>query len=152
MAPRFRPVALRPHLSAGLPKISDFNMPNKLRRNKRGGSRNLATNVSKPFREPDSVKDVLARLTPTLTRVSKQASRQSHWRTWLAAHLPADLTSRLSGVVEREGTLVIFAESAAWSARLRYAVLDLETQIKAAGPGIQQVTVRVLPKAGSSTT
>jgi len=38
MAPRFRPVALRPRLSAGLPKISHFNMPNMARRNKRDGS------------------------------------------------------------------------------------------------------------------
>jgi hypothetical protein len=131
-----------------LPKSSDFNMPNKLRRNKRSGSRHMATGVSKMFRNPDSVKDVLARPTPTLTRVSNQTTRQNHWKTWLAAHLPADLTTRLSGVVEREGTLVIFAESAAWSARLRYAVLELEPEIKAAGSGIQQVSVRVLPKAG----
>jgi hypothetical protein len=147
MAPRFRPVALRPHLSAGLPKISNFNMPNKLHRNKRRGSRNLATNVSKPFRSPDSVKDVLSRATPALTRVSDQASRQRYWRAWLAQHVPAELTERLSGVVERDDTLVIFAESAAWSARLRYVIQELEGQIKQAGPTIQHVSVRVMPKA-----
>jgi hypothetical protein len=129
-----------------LPKISHFNMPNKLHRNKRGGSRHLATNVSNPFRKPHSVKDVLARPTPTLTRVSNQADRQNHWKTWLTAHLPPDLTTRLSGVVEREGTLVVFAESAAWCARLRYAVVELEAEIKAAGPEVQQVSVRVLPR------
>jgi hypothetical protein len=147
MAPRFRPVALRPHLSAGLPKISNFNMPNKLRRNKRGGSRISATNVSKPFRKPDSVKQILGRLTPTLTRVSDQASRQDYWKTWLAGHLPGELTARLSGVVEREDTLVIFAESAAWSARLRYVIQELEARIKEARPTIQHVSVRVMPKA-----
>jgi hypothetical protein len=140
-------VALRPHLSAGLPKISEFNMPNKLRRDKRGGSRNSATNVSKTFRSPDSVKAVLGRSTPTLTRVSDQASRQSFWRQWLAQNLPAELTPRLSGVVEREQTLVIFAESAAWSARLRYVMQELEARIKLAQPTIQQVSVRVMPKA-----
>ena len=147
MAPRFRPVALRPRLSAGLPKISNFNMPNKLRRNKRGGSRNLATNVSKPFRTPYSVKEVLDRSSPTLTRVSEQAHRQNYWKNWLAQHLPAELTARLSGVVERENTLVIFAESAAWSARLRYVMQDLEPRIKQAQPSIQHVSVRVMPKA-----
>jgi hypothetical protein len=147
MAPRFRPVALRPHLSAGLPKISNFNMPNKLHRNKRGGSRKLATSVSKPFRTPHSVKEVLARATPALTRVSDQASRQSYWQQWLAKHVPAELTARLSGVVEREDTLVIFAESAAWSARLRYVMQELEAQIKQARPTIQHVSVRVMPRA-----
>jgi hypothetical protein len=108
----------------------------------------MATSVAKPFRKPDSVKDVLARSTPTLTRVSNQAERQKHWKTWLGAHLPAALITRLSGVVEREGALVIFAESAAWSARLRFAILELEAAIRAEAPEIQQIIVRVLPKAG----
>jgi Dna[CI] antecedent, DciA len=147
MAPRFRPVALRPHLSAGLPKISNFNMPNKLHRNKRRGSRNPATNVSKPFRTPHSVKEVLGRATPALTRLTDQASRQGFWKHWLAQHVPAELAARLSGVVERDDTLVIFAESAAWSARLRYVIQELESQIKQAAPTIQHVSVRVMPKA-----
>jgi hypothetical protein len=147
MAPRFRPVALRPHLSAGLPKISNFNMPNKLHRNKRNGSRKMATNVSKPFRTPHSVKEVLGRATPTLTRLTDQASRQGYWKQWLAQHVPADLTARLSGVVERDDTLVIFAESAVWSARLRYVMQELEAAIKLARPTIQHVSVRVMPKA-----
>jgi hypothetical protein len=122
-------------------------MPNKLRRDKRGGTRNPATSVSKPFRRPDSVKEVLGRASPTLTRVSDQAGRQSHWKQWLAQQLPGDLTARLSGVVEREDTLVIFAESAAWAARLRYLMQELEPQIKQARPTIQHVSVRVMPKA-----
>jgi hypothetical protein len=146
MAPRFRPVALRPRLSAGLPKFSYFNMPNKLRRHKRGGSRIQPIETAETARKPDSVKDLLARLTPTLTQVSKQTSRQAYWRQWLTEHLPPDLVARLSGVVERQGTLVVFAESAAWSARLRYAVQELEPQIKTCGPGIQSITVRVLPR------
>ena len=122
-------------------------MPNKLHRNKRGGTRNSATSVSKPFRRPDSVKDVLSRLTPTLTRVSDQAVRQDFWKQWLSQHLPSELTPKLSGVVERDNTLVIFAESAAWSARLRYVMQELEPEIKQVQPTIQQVSVRVMPKA-----
>lgn len=121
-------------------------MPNKLRRDKRGGTRKSATSVSKPFRQPDSVKQVLDRLTPTLTRVSEQASRQAFWKQWLAQHLPSELTPRLSGVVERDDTLVIFAESAAWSARLRYVMQELAPEIKQAQPTIQQVSVRVMPR------
>jgi hypothetical protein len=129
-----------------LPQISKINMPNKLRRDKRSGTRNSPTNVSKPFRTPDSVKAVLGRSTPTLTRVSDQASRQAFWKQWLAQHLPSELTQRLSGVVERDDALVIFAESAAWSARLRYVMQELQPQIKQAQPTIQQVSVRVMPR------
>ena len=122
-------------------------MPNKLRRDKRGGTRKSATNVSKPFRSPDSVKEVLGRLTPTLTRVSDQAAPSDLLETVARATSARRADTRLSGVVERDDTLVIFAESAAWSARLRYVMQELEAQIKQAQPTIQHVSVRVMPKA-----
>src|SRR5215475_2030168 len=112
-------------------------MPNKLRRDKRGGTRDLATSVSKPFRKPHSVKEVLGRASPTLTRLQIQADRQSFWTEWLTQQLPAELTSRLSGVVERDDTLVIFTESAAWSARLRYLMQELQGLVKQTQPTIQ---------------
>jgi len=92
-----------------------------------------------------SVKDLLARGAPGLTRITDQAARQSFWSRWLSAHLPAQIFARISGVSERDGTLVIFAETAAWSARLRYAVLELEPDIRAADPAVSAIEVRVLP-------
>ena len=106
----------------------------------------MATDRSNPARRPDSVKDLLAHLTPALTRVADQSARQRFWRAFLEERLPPALLPRLSGIVERDDTLVIFAESAAWSARLRYVVQELEAQIRDQEPGIQQVQVRVLPK------
>jgi hypothetical protein len=95
----------------------------------------------------DSVKELLARTVPTLTRVTDQAARQKSWRGWLERHLPAEIVGKLSGVVERDGTLVLFAESSAWSARLRYAVQEIEAQLRQAHPQIAAVSVRVLPRA-----
>ena len=83
---------------------------------------------------------------PLLKRVTDQASRQQFWQSWLGGHIPAALHARISGLIERDGTLVIFAESAAWSARLRYAVLELESDIRAADPGLTAIRVRVLPR------
>jgi len=94
-----------------------------------------------------SVKDLLARRMPALTRVTAQAARQNFWNCWLSARLPAELRPKVSGVAERAGTLVIFAETAAWSARLRYAVLELECEIRAADPGLTDIAVRVMPRS-----
>jgi hypothetical protein len=55
--------------------------------------------------------------------------------------------ARISGIAEREGRLVIFAETAAWSARLRYAILELEREIRAADPALIDIEVRVLPRS-----
>ena len=79
-------------------------------------------------------------------RVTQQAARASFWNEWLSLHLPAELRSHISGVIERDGTLVICAESAAWSARLRYSMSELEPQILAAAADLTAVQVRVLPR------
>jgi hypothetical protein len=121
-------------------------MPNMARRNKRGGSRIQASTASRPSNQTDSVKDLLAKLTPGLMRVSDQTQRQDFWRNWLDKKLPLEIRGKLTGVVEREGTLVIFAESPAWSARLRFAVQEIESEILSAKPGINTVTIRVLPR------
>jgi hypothetical protein len=125
-------------------------MPNMAQRNKRDGSRNRNTSGSRPSNQTDSVKDLLAKLTPNLKRVTEQVHRQDFWRDWLDAHLTAEIAGKLTGVVERDGTLVIFAESPAWSARLRFYVHEIEAQILAAKPGITAVTVRVLPRGARS--
>jgi len=94
-----------------------------------------------------SVKDLLARNLPGLTRVTAQAARQNYWSCWLSERLPAELRSKVSGVTELGGTLVIFAATAAWSARLRYAVLELEREIRTADPELTDIEVRVLPRS-----
>ena len=94
-----------------------------------------------------SVKDLLARRAPALTRITAQTTRQNFWSCWLSERLPPELRAKVSGVNESTGILVIFAETAAWSARLRYAVLELEQEIRAADPALTDIVVRVLPRS-----
>jgi hypothetical protein len=82
-----------------------------------------------------------------LTRVTDQAARRGFWSGWLCRHLPTEIGVRICGVIERDGTLVIFAASAAWCARLRYAVQELEPQIRAAAPQLTTIAVRVQPRS-----
>ena len=139
-----RRLRLRP--AAGLLKQLAGNMPKIMSRNKRGKApvRSRTGPTSAPLH---SVKELLARRGPALTRVTAQASRQNFWKCWLSTHLAPDICPRISGVTERDGTLVIFAETAAWSARLRYAILELEREIRAADPALTDIEVRVLPRS-----
>jgi len=82
-----------------------------------------------------------------LTQVTDQATRQRFWSDWLCHHLPTEFGARICGVVERDGTLVIFAASAAWCARLRYALQELDPQIRAAAPQLTAIAVRVQPRS-----
>jgi hypothetical protein len=120
-------------------------MPKKMSRDKRGKAP-MRSRTSPVSLKADSVKELLARRAPALTQITQQAARQNFWNHWLSIHLPAELRPRISGVTERDGTLVIFAETAAWSARLRFAVLELEPDMRAATPQLSRIQVRVLPR------
>ena len=101
---------------------------------------------SKPH-STHSVKDLLARAVPILSQAADQSARQAFWRPWLESHLPPELPPKITGITERDGHLVVFADSPAWSARLRYALQELQPQIQEAAPDINEVTVRVMPRS-----
>jgi hypothetical protein len=125
-------------------------MPNKTGTNKkrRAATGRRPARISRPA---DSVKALLER-SPTLDAIAVQVARQRHWQRWLAEHLPAALLPYVTGVVERDAALVIFAASAAWGVRLRYALAEVEPELRAASPALDRVVVRVLPaKAGTLT-
>jgi predicted nucleic acid-binding Zn ribbon protein len=130
-------------------------MPNKSRPHKRNDLKLTARSPRSVSRRgvsgsgsqsPHSVKDLLARSVPVLSQAADQSARQAFWRPWLETHLPPGLGPRITGITERDGTLVVFADSPAWSARLRYALQELQGQIREAQPDIREVTVRVMPR------
>lgn len=116
-------------------------MPKFNQSNKQGGR----TAVTKPS-APRSVADLLARGPAVLSQISDQSSKQAFWQSWLSEHLPDPLATHVTGTVERDGALTFFAESAAWAARLRYALRELEPQIKATDESITTVIARVMPR------
>jgi len=93
-----------------------------------------------------SVKDLLARQVPALQRLSAHAAQQDFWNAWFAQHLPAQLRARVCGVAEHDATLVVYAQSAAWAARLRFALLERQSALEAAARAIEKLEVRVLPR------
>jgi hypothetical protein len=132
-------------------------MPNKSRLHKRNNLKLTARSPRSVSRRgvsgsgsqsPHSVKDLLARSVPVLSQAADQSARQAFWRPWLRTHLAPELAPRISGIAERDGTLVVFADSPAWSARLRFALQELRSQIREAQPDIRDVTVRVMPRTG----
>jgi predicted nucleic acid-binding Zn ribbon protein len=123
--------------------------PNKRSVPKRA-SRPPRNRASSPSRPPaaHSVKDLLARAVPVLSQAADQTARQAFWRRWLQERIPAELYPKITAITERDGSLVVFADSPAWSARLRYALQELHARIREADPDIEEVCVRVMPRPG----
>jgi len=100
-----------------------------------------------PVRAPESVKALLSRISRNVvTPVAEQRQAQQGWREWLKNRLPAHIETHVTGVVEREGTLTVFAESAAWSARVRIEMAELEAQVRERSADIGKLVVKVMPR------
>jgi hypothetical protein len=105
---------------------------------------------SNRVKKPIGIKDLLGRSAPLQQAIARQADRGVFWREFLAQRLPAELAAQVTQVVERDGTLSVYAASAAWSARLRFAIAEHWPAAQQAAPGLKRWSVRVQPAAAST--
>jgi hypothetical protein len=117
--------------------------------NSRLDSRATPTRRPQSRNRLDSVKDLLQRSTPVLAGLQREALRQRDWLQWVRRELPEELATHVTGVTEQGGALVIFAESAVWGVRLRYAVPQLLAVISAQQADIAGVRIRVVPRGAA---
>ncbi len=96
-------------------------------------------------RKPTNVKDLIQSTTLLRNAAAQFYDAQRQWQDFLASRLDAALFARIAGIGAAPRRLTIYAESSAWSARLRYALADLEPAIRARDPSITCVEVRVRP-------
>src|SRR5262245_61883335 len=101
IAPRCRPVALRPRRSTGLPRSALCNMPKRFQRHNPEsppvGARSVR-NSRNEIRAPESVKALLGRISRNVvTPVAEQRQAQEGWREWLKNKLPAHIETRVTG-------------------------------------------------------
>jgi Dna[CI] antecedent, DciA len=86
-----------------------------------------------------------------MQQLDQVRSLQQDWVEWLRTALPEELGSSIVNVVQKGPELRVLAISAAWSARLRYALAALAPQLQEHAPVIVKVTVRVAPAGRSDT-
>lgn len=99
------------------------------------------------MRKPINVKDLIQKA-PLLKKEAAQFfDIEQEWRAFLAERLTQGLADHVAGVARHPPELVVYAESSAWSARLRYALSELEAAIAERDPALQKVVVRVRPGA-----
>jgi len=97
---------------------------------------------------PSLINDLLLRR-PAFRELAARIPEQQSWSEWLRSLLPAELAPHLVNVVPKAagtpGTLelVVLADSAAWCARLRYALAGLEPQILDRNAAVRRTRVRV---------
>jgi hypothetical protein len=121
-------------------------MPKRSTRHNPDGSRLGSKSVSNS-RTPVSVNSLLSRVSQSaLGRVATQRQAQQDWRLWLKNRLSSDIEAHITGVTENAQVLTVFADSAAWSARLRFVMAEFEADIRQQNAAIRKVVVKVMPR------
>ena len=93
-------------------------------------------------KSPSKIKDLLS-TGPQLRELAARLPQQQSWVHWLRELVPAELASHIVNAVPKGTELVVFADSAAWCTRLRYALVAIEAQIAARDAAVQRTRVRV---------
>jgi hypothetical protein len=97
----------------------------------------LACNI-----KPKSVNDLLIG-SLSLRRIAATIPAQQSWTDWLRGVVASELASHIVNVVPNAGQLVVFADSAAWGTRLRYALAGMQADIAGRDASISSASVRV---------
>src|SRR3984885_11133374 len=119
-------------------------------RNRRKNGRVGLPNGLRKAEKPTSINEILFNRSG-LRRVVDSIPAQQSWAEWLRAALAHELAGHIVSAVPKDAELVVFADSPAWGARLRYALAAMQSDIAARDSAISHTTVRVqLPPASSA--
>ena len=92
-----------------------------------------------------NIKSVSSLLTnrSSLGRIVERLPAQLSWAEWLRTQVPVALGDHIVSAVPKTAELVVFADSAAWAMRLRYALAAMQAQILARDATLLHTSVRV---------
>jgi hypothetical protein len=101
-------------------------------------------------RRAKSLADLLIDRHSVVAEVARQRSAESEWRVTLSKLLPESLRNKVNRLVEKDGQLFVFTESSGYAARLKFALAELENELKQALPRVTKIHVRVRPIAADA--
>jgi hypothetical protein len=92
----------------------------------------------------DPLKPLFGGLSPGLDALVRKASEARSLTSRVQSELPEPVRPHVLSASRRDNDLVVIVDSAAWSARVRYAGRRLKSQLEAGGePAIDKVRVKV---------
>jgi hypothetical protein len=123
-------------------------MPKNDRPNNQLGSQREPRHAKAQARHITSIA-VLLTATPTLRKMATQAVEKQALIDWIRGQLAEELRPHACGAEFKAETLIVTADTAAWSTRLRYAMAALQPEVSAQWPKVTTCQVRVRPSRRS---
>jgi hypothetical protein len=85
-----------------------------------------------------------------LRRITASIPVQQSWADWLRGAVADELAEHIVSAVPKNGELVVFADTAAWGTRLRYALAAMQLDIARRDAAISHSSVRVQRQSASN--
>src|SRR5687768_10298864 len=89
----------------------------------------------RPGSTPKTVGDLISARLPTLAQRASATAEASEWHVAVMAVLGPELAVKVNRCTLDSGKVTVTAESAAWAARMRFALADGEARIAKVVPG-----------------
>lgn len=94
---------------------------------------------------PRTVGDLISARLPSLVESAPQTSDRSEWHVAVMKALGPELANKVNRCSLASGRVTVVVDSAAWAARMRFALADLDPQLRQLVPGFRELTVRIRP-------
>jgi hypothetical protein len=124
-------------------------MHKKSRPDKKTGARNRDLTITfarqpraRPGRTPKSINELLSNRRG-LQRITQALPQARSWADWLRAALPLELAAHVLSALPKAPQLIVFADTAGWATRLRYALAALQGSIQERDATLTRTSVRV---------
>ena len=111
-------------------------------RNRRQSRLTSARPGLRPGENPKSINELLANRSG-LARLAASIPVQQSWADWLRGAVGIELAGHIVNALPKNAELVVFADSAVWGTRLRYALAAMQPDIAARDATLLRTTVRV---------
>src|SRR5687768_216595 len=95
--------------------------------------------------KPTTARDLISARLPALAQRARNAPEASEWHVAVMNALGPELANKVNRCSLERGTLTVVAESAAWAARMRFALADAGAGLSNIA-GFRELVIRVRPR------
>ena len=86
---------------------------------------------------------------PALVERASSTPEASEWQVAVMKALGPELANKVNRCSLDSGRITVVAESAAWAARMRFALAEIEPALRELVPDLRELRVRVRPTRGA---
>ena len=104
----------------------------------------------RPGGKPRTVGDLMSARLPALAQRAGSTPEESEWHVAVMKALGPELGVKVTRITLNSGKITVYAQSAAWAARMRFELADEAPRLAEITPEFRELVIRVRPAKGGT--